>query len=317
MDVLVLAGGLGTRLRPLTEGRAKPLLPILDKTLLERVVESIPEDLVDRVVVAAGYGVEEIIEFSESDVVPYEVLLSVEHEPLGTGGAVAHAVPKLQGEGPVIILNGDLISSVDVKALLQHHFTTGASATLSLWEVEDPSRFGVCDLDDTGMIRRFQEKPERGTEFSNLINAGCSIISRSVLESLPSGKYSMEREIFPSIAESGMMAGLPFKGYFVDAGTPSSFIEASMVCIDNNRFTTGKRADGSWIGPDSVVEGSVESCSIGSNVVVSKNASLRNSVILEGATIGNGANLESCIIGEGAMIPPNAVMVGEIIVKSE
>ena len=130
MDVLVLAGGLGTRLRPLTEGRAKPLLPILDKTLLERVVESIPEDLVDRVVVAAGYGVEEIIEFSESDVVPYEVLLSVEHEPLGTGGAVAHAVPKLQGEGPVIILNGDLISSVDVKALLQHHFTTGASATL-------------------------------------------------------------------------------------------------------------------------------------------------------------------------------------------
>ena len=315
--MLVLAGGLGTRLRPLTEGRAKPLLPILDKTLLERVVESIPEDLVDRVVVAAGYGVEEIIEFSESDVVPYEVLLSVEHKPLGTGGAVAHAVPKLHGEGPVIILNGDLISSVDVKALLQHHFTTGASATLSLWEVEDPSRFGVCDLDDTGMIRRFQEKPERGTEFSNLINAGCSIISRSVLESLPSGKYSMEREIFPSIAESGMMAGLPFKGYFVDAGTPSSFIEASMVCIDNNRFTTGKRADGSWIGPDSVVEGSVESCSIGSNVVVSKNASLRNSVILEGATIGNGANLESCIIGEGAMIPPNTVMVGEIIVKSE
>ena len=317
MDVLVLAGGLGTRLRPLTEGRAKPLLPILDKTLLERVVESVPEDLVDRVVVAAGYGVEEIIEFSESDVVPYEVLLSIENEPLGTGGAVAYAIPKLKGEGPVIILNGDLISSVDVKALLQHHFTTGASATLSLWEVEDPSRFGVCDLDDTGMIRRFQEKPERGTEFSNLINAGCSIISRSVLESLPSGKYSMEREIFPSIAESGMMAGLPFKGYFVDAGTPSSFIEASMVCIDNNRFTTGKRADGSWIGPDSVVEGSVESCSIGSNVVVSKNASLRNSVILEGATIGNGANLESCIIGEGAIIPPNVAMVGEIIVKSE
>ena len=140
MDVLVLAGGLGTRLRPLTEGRAKPLLPILDKTLLERVVESVPEDLVDRVVVAAGYGVEEIIEFSESDAAPYEVLLSIEDEPLGTGGAVAHAIPKLHGEGPVIILNGDLISSVDVKALLQHHFSTGASATLSLWEVDDPSR---------------------------------------------------------------------------------------------------------------------------------------------------------------------------------
>lgn len=317
MDVLVLAGGLGTRLRPLTEGRAKPLLPILDKTLLERVVESVPEDLVDRVVVAAGYGVEEIIEFSESDATPYEVLLSIEDEPLGTGGAVAHAIPKLHGEGPVIILNGDLISSVDVKALLQHHFSTGASATLSLWEVDDPSRFGVCELDQAGMIRRFQEKPDRGTEFSNLINAGCSIISRDVLESLPSGKFSMEREVFPSIAESGMMAGLPFKGYFVDAGTPDSFIDASMVCIDNNRFTTGKTVDGTWIGPDSVIEGSVESCSIGRNAVVSKHASLRNCVILEGAKIGEGANLQNCIIGEGAMIPPNTVMVGEIIAKSE
>lgn len=317
MDVLVLAGGLGTRLRPLTEGRAKPLLPILDKTLLERVVECVPDDLVDRVVVAAGYGVEEIIEFSNSERAPYDVLLSVESEPLGTGGAVAHAIPKLLGEGPVIILNGDLISSVDVKALLHHHNHTGASATLSLWEVEDPSRFGVCDLDEDGMIRRFQEKPEAGTEFSNLINAGCSIISREILESLPSGKFSMEREIFPKIAESGMMAGLSFEGYFVDAGTPKSFIEASMVCIENDRFVSGKSFSGSWFGTNSVCEGSVENCSIGNNVVISKGASLRNSVILEGAIIGIGSNLESCIVGEGSVIPPNSVLVGEVIAKSQ
>ena len=166
MDVLVLAGGLGTRLRPLTEGRAKPLLPILDKTLLERVVESIPEDLVDRVVVVAGYGVEEIIEFSESDVVPYGLALR-RTRTTRNRGSCGTCCSKAPGEGPVIILNGDLISSVDVKALLQHHFTTGASATLSLWEVEDPSRFGVCDLDDTGMIRRFQEKPERNDSFQS------------------------------------------------------------------------------------------------------------------------------------------------------
>ena len=224
MDVLVLAGGLGTRLRPLTEGRAKPLLRILDKTLLERVVECVPEDMVDRVVVAAGYGLKEIVEFSESGSTPYDVILSVESEPLGTGGAVANAIPMLTGTGPVIILNGDLISSVDVRALLSQHQKTGASATLSLWEVEDPSRFGVCDLDDSGMIRRFQEKPERGTEFSNLINAGCSIVERSILNSLPTGRFSMEREIFPGIAESGAMSGLVFQGYFVDAGTPPSFI---------------------------------------------------------------------------------------------
>ena len=313
MDVLVLAGGLGTRLRPLTEGRAKPLLPILDKTLLERVVESVPEDLVDRVVVAAGYGVEEIVEFSESGVSPYEISLSIESEPLGTGGAVAYATPKLSGEGPVIILNGDLISSVDVKALIEHHIKTGASATLSLWEVEDPSRFGVCELDDTGMIRRFQEKPAKGTEFSNLINAGCSILNRDVLKSLPSGKFSMEREIFPRIAESGMMAGLPFEGYFVDAGTPESFIEASKICIENGRFESGNRVQGSWFGTDSVCRGTVENCSVGREAVISKHASLRNSVILEGAIIGEGSDLDSCIIGEGVVVPPNSAMFGEVI----
>ena len=139
MDVLVLAGGLGTRLRPLTEGRAKPLLRILDKTLLERVVECVPEDLVDRVVVAAGYGVDEIVEFSESGSTPYDILLSVESEPLGTGGAVAHAVPKLTGTGPVIILNGDLISSVDVRSLLSHHQKTDASATYRYGRLRIPA----------------------------------------------------------------------------------------------------------------------------------------------------------------------------------
>ena len=313
MDVLVLAGGLGTRLRPLTEGRAKPLLHILDKSLLERVVECVPDDLIDRVVVAAGYGLDEIVEFSESGVAPYEVSLSVESSPLGTGGAVAHAIPKLIGDGPVIILNGDLISSVDVRSLIAHHHKTSAKATLSLWEVEDPSRFGVCDLDDSGMIRRFQEKPEKGTEFSNLINAGCSIIEREVLYSLPNGKFSMEREVFPEIAESGKMAGLAFDGYFVDAGTPSSFIEAARVCIDNNRFSSGHREQGSWFGIGSICEGTVENCSIGTGAMVSEGAIIRDSVILDGAQIGGGAILEGCIVGQGAIVPPNSVMNGILV----
>jgi len=313
MDVLVLAGGLGTRLRPLTEGRAKPLLRILDKTLLERVVECVPEDLVDRVVVAAGYGVDEIVQFSESASAPYDILLSVESEPLGTGGAVAHAVPMLTGTGPVIILNGDLISSVDVRSLLSHHQKTDASATLSLWKVEDPSRFGVCDLDDSGMIRRFQEKPERGKEFSNLINAGCSIVERSILNSLPTGRFSMEREVFPDIAESGSMAGLVFEGYFVDAGTPSSFIQAASACILNNRFSTGRREGNNWFGEGSVSEGLVENCSIGPGATVSHGARLSDSVVLEDAHIGEGVTLNSCIVGRGASVPAYSDVSNKII----
>ncbi len=316
MDVLVLAGGLGTRLRPLTEGRAKPLLRILDKTLLERVVECVPEDLVDRVVVAAGYGLDEIVQFSNSGATSYDIALSIESEPLGTGGAVAHAISKLTGTGPVAILNGDLISSVDVRSLLAHHQKTGAKVTLSLWEVEDPSRFGVCDLDSSGMIRRFQEKPKRGTEFSKLINAGCSILERDVLNSLPDGKFSMEREIFPGIAEAGNMSGLVFEGYFVDAGTPSSFIEAARVCIQNNRFSTGRREGGNWFGVGSVCNGKVENCSIGSEVIISQGAKLSDSVILDGATVGEGANLESCIVGEGFEVLPRSTMVGQVVANS-
>ena len=112
MDVIVLAGGFGTRLRPWTEGRAKPLLPLLDKTLLERVVEVVPSEMVDRVVVAAGYGIDEMESFLAGASLPYETVLSVEDEAMGTGGAVALARQHLSGEGPVLVLNGDLILSL-------------------------------------------------------------------------------------------------------------------------------------------------------------------------------------------------------------
>ena len=242
MEVIVLVGGFGTRLRPWTEERAKPLLPILDKTLLERVIEVVPEDLISRVIIAAGHGVDQIENFFSKNKTNYEVLISVEKEALGTGGAVGLAAKKLNGTGPVLILNGDLISSVNVNELLKHHNDTGARATLSLWEVEDPSRFGVCDLDESGMIRRFQEKPDPGTEFSNLINAGCVIVSRDLINQFSSEKHSMERVVFPPVAKSGEMAGLVFSGYFVDAGTPNSFIEAAQTCIENNRFISGKKS---------------------------------------------------------------------------
>ena len=302
MDVVVLAGGFGTRLRPWTEGRAKPLLPLLDKTLLERVVECVPLEMIDRVVVAAGYGIEEMQRFSDSSELPYEVILSVENEALGTGGAVALARKHLTGSGPILILNGDLVSSVDVTALAKHHSSSGASATLSLWHVEDPSRFGVCELDDSGFIRRFQEKPERGAEFSNLINAGCYLLEREVLDSLSLNHHSMEREIFPSIAESGRMAGLEFEGFFVDAGTPSSFLEAAQVCIDNGRFSTGAIFEDSWFA-DAVIDGDqVSGSAIGSEVKIGKGAILVNCVVLDGAIIGESVHLDRCLIGEGAII---------------
>jgi mannose-1-phosphate guanylyltransferase len=269
------------------------------------------------VVVAAGYGIEEMQRFFDTSELPYEVILSVETEALGTGGAIALARKHLTGSGPILVLNGDLVSSVDVAALAEHHSSTGAAATLSLWPVEDPSRFGVCELNDSGMIRRFQEKPERGTEFSNLINAGCYLLEREVLDSLTLTRHSMEREVFPSIAESGRMAGLEFGGFFVDAGTPPSFLEAAQVCIDNGRFSTGVIIADSWFADAALDAGQVSGSVIGSRVKIGKDANLLNCVVLDGAIIGESVHLDRCLIGEGAIISDGCRLNDKVVGHGE
>lgn len=313
MDVVVLAGGFGTRLRPWTEGRAKPLLPVLDKTLLERVVECVPNELIDRVVIAAGYSITEMEKFFSSSDLPYDVIISVEDNPLGTGGAIAKSLEHLSGDGPVLILNGDLVSSVDVNQLLNYHQEKKASITLSLWHVDDPSRFGVCGLDESGMITRFQEKPEPGTEFSNLINAGCYLIERDVLESLSSKKHSMEREVFPLIADAGKMSGLEFKGYFVDAGTPSSFIDATQVCISNKRYTVGSISNDSWFYDDIISGSIISGSSVSSDVTIGDGCEIVDCVILSGAKIGNGCKLFRCLIGESCIINNHSYISDKVI----
>ena len=313
MDVVVLAGGFGTRLRPWTEGRAKPLLPVLDKTLLERVVECVPNELIDRVVIAAGYSRTEMEKFFSSSDLPYDIIISVEDNPLGTGGAIAKSLEHLTGNGPVLILNGDLVSSVDVNQLLNHHQEKKASITLSLWHVDDPSRFGVCGLDESGMITRFQEKPEPGTEFSNLINAGCYLIERDILESLSSKKHSMEREVFPLIADAGKMSGLEFKGYFVDAGTPSSFIDATQVCISNKRYTVGSISNDSWFYDDIISGSIISGSSVSSDVTIGDGCEIVDCVILSGAKIGNGCKLFRCLIGESCIINNDSNISDKVI----
>jgi mannose-1-phosphate guanylyltransferase len=318
MDVVVLAGGFGTRLSPWTEGRAKPLLPVLDKTLLERVVECVPPELIDRVVIAAGYSIGEMESFFAIKDLPYEVVISIEDEPLGTGGAIAKSLEHLTGTGPVLILNGDLVSSVDVNKLLNFHREKDASITLSLWHVDDPSRFGVCGLENSGIITRFQEKPVSGTEFSNLINAGCYLIERDIIETLSSEKHSMEREVFPLIADTGKMAGLEFNGYFVDAGTPSSFLEATKVCISNKKYSLGIVKGDSWYSDINFSSrSSIQSSSISSNVSIGVNSKIVDCVILSGAKIGDNCSLNRCLVGESSLISDGSKISDKVIGHGE
>ncbi|DAC65303.1 TPA: NDP-sugar synthase, partial [Candidatus Thalassarchaeaceae archaeon] len=286
MDVVVLAGGFGTRLRPWTETIPKPLLPILDKSMIEHVLDVLPESQVDKVLIAAGYGVEQMRKHFEEISLPYEVVIVEETEPLGTGGAIANCREHLSG-GTFCVINGDLITSLKVEEMLEFHKQNGGIATISLWEVEDPSRFGVADYkEDTGKIMRFQEKPAIEDAYSNLINAGTYILEQEIFDFMPDEAHSIERDIYEKIAETGALNGFPFEGMFVDAGTPTSFVEASQACINSGRFATGQVSGDSWIGDGCENFGEAIGSSLGSNVTVGEGSSIQNSVILEGAIIG-------------------------------
>ncbi len=312
MQVVVLAGGFGTRLRPWTNHVAKPLLPLLDRTLLERVVESLPDGLVDEVLVAAGFGIEQMREhFAEIDIA-YPVRIIEEFEPLGTGGAIANCRDHLSGT--FCVMNGDLLSSVNVAEMLDYHRSQGGLATISLWEVEDPTRFGVCDIRDDGRIHRFQEKPSLEEACSNMINAGCYILEPEIFERMPAGFHSMERDVFTPIAAEGLLNGFSFEGHFVDAGTPESWLEAMQVCLAQQRWQSGtSNADGSWLGPYSRVEGEAEASAIGEEVEVEVGASVTGSSVLRGARIGAATNIENCLIGEWANIGEGAQLTGVVV----
>ena len=313
MDVIVLAGGFGTRLRPWTESVPKPLLPILDKSMIEHVLDVLPESQVDRVLIAAGYGVEQMRQHFDGIPLPYEVVIVEEKEPLGTGGAIANCRQYLSG-GTFCVINGDLITSLRVEEMLDFHRINGGIATISLWEVEDPSRFGVADyIEDTGKIMRFQEKPPIEEAYSNLINAGTYLLEHEIFDMMPEGAHSIERDVYEKIAASGILNGFPFEGMFVDAGTPSSFIEASQACISSQRFSSGKIQGNSWYGADSQSSGDALGSSIGPGAIVAEGCIVRNSVILERATIGPGCELDDCLIGKGAIIPSGTTLKTEIV----
>lgn len=309
----MLAGGFGTRLRPWTETIPKPLLPILDKSMIEHVLDVLPESQVDKVLIAAGYGVEQMRKHFEEISLPYEVVIVEETEPLGTGGAIANCREHLSG-GTFCVINGDLITSLKVEEMLEFHKQNGGIATISLWEVEDPSRFGVADYkEDTGKIMRFQEKPAIEDAYSNLINAGTYILEQEIFDFMPDEAHSIERDIYEKIAETGALNGFPFEGMFVDAGTPTSFVEASQACINSGRFAIGQVSGDSWIGNGCENFGEVIGSSLGSNVTVGEGSSIHNSVILEGAIIGSNCQLHGCLIGKGAEVNNGSNLNSEIV----
>ena len=325
MQVVVLAGGFGTRLRPWTYEIPKPILPMLDKTLLEHVVEVVPSDKVDEVVVAGGYKVDDIESYFRKADVSYDVRIVRETEPLGTGGALGNCRDVVSGQ--FVCLNGDIVSSLDMQVGLDLHQKNGGIGTLALWEVEDPTRFGIVGLDDEQRITQFKEKPAPEEVFSNLINAGSYLFEEDIFDYIPLGRSSLEREVFPVLAEEQKLNGFSFDGYFIDAGTPKSWSLGVEASIAHQRWKGGKRIDSNWHADDSVsiqgdsnVENSMLStgaaimsaqlfkCSLLSNVQVGTNSKLNETLVGRNSTIGKNCTLDNVVVDHDSIVPDNTVL---------
>lgn len=332
MKAVVLVGGFGTRLRPLTLTVPKNLVPVAGLPLIERVVGWLGSHGVDEVVLAMGYKPDAFYKaFPDGTAASIPLRYVVEPEPLDTGGAIGFAAREAGIKSTFIVANGDVLTDIDITTQLAFHRRSGAEGTIALTPVEDPSRFGVVPTDHQGRVQAFIEKPDRDKAPTDLINAGTYILEPSVLDRIPCGqRVSVERKVFPEMASEGRLFALPHLCYWLDVGVPVSYLQGTRDLIDGTR--TGQPVlganytEGVWHLEALPVEGKIEGpaligrnvriaaganvagSTVGDHVKIEEGALVRDAIVLDGARIGAGARIERSIISPGAVIGTGAVI---------
>lgn len=301
----MLVGGFGTRLRPLTRTTPKQMLPVVDRPMIERVVAGLGAAGVTEVVLSLGYRPDAFLAAYPDDMCAgVRLSYAVEAEPLDTAGAVRFAATQAGIDDTFLVLNGDVLTDLDVAALCDLHRSTGAQGTIALTRADDPSRFGVVPIDEQGRVVDFVEKPPPGTAPTDWINAGTYVLEPSVLERIPDGRrVSIERETFPAMVADGSLFALQSDAYWVDAGTPATYLQVQLDLIDGVRGGV-ERA----VAPDAIVpfDCDVDHSVIMSGVSIEPSAIVHDSIVMPGAVIGNAAVLEGSIVGPGAVIGDRA-----------
>ncbi len=313
MKAVVLVGGFGTRLRPLTATTPKQMLSVVDRPMIEYVISTLKRGGVSDVTLALGYK-EDLFRAAYPDAVCGGVSLSyaVEPEPLDTAGAVRFAADAVGIDETFLVVNGDVLTDFDVRALWGRHHQIGAQATIALTRVEDPSRFGVVPTDAQGKVLGFVEKPSRDEAPTNWINAGIYVLEPEILGRIASGRrVSIEREVFPAVvAQSGLWA-VKSDAYWIDIGTPSTYVQAQLDLIDGVRGTAMVAVSAeARVDDDAEVERSV----VMAGATVAAGAVVRDSIIMEGAVIAADALVDGSVIGPGAHIGKGAKVTGMSIV---
>lgn len=339
MNALVLVGGMGTRLRPLTNDIPKPMLPIIERPMIFEIVEWLGRYGVSKVVFALGHQSDVFsAAFADGIWAGIEIVTATEPEPRDTAGAIAFAADVAGVSGKrLLVVNGDILTDLDLSELIAFHEAHGKSATIALTAVKDPSAFGVVPTDEAGRVLAFIEKPKIEEAPTNLINAGTYVLEPSVLALIRrDGRVSIEREIFPELVEMGDLFAMSSSSYWLDTGTPERYLQAQhdvlaglrsqVVLPECIELTPGVHVavdascDGTVIGPSFIASRAmiapsafIEHSVIGRDVQVEADARVIGSMVLPGAMIGVNVSLSDCIVGPGAVVGEGAQLCNSII----
>ncbi len=303
MRAVVLVGGEGTRLRPLTLTRPKPMLPVGGIPMLTRKLAHLAEHGVTEAVLSLGYRPDAFLAaFPTGEAGGVRLHYAVEPSPLDTAGAIRFAAESagfLDGDEPIIAVNGDVLTTLDLTAQVAFHHAMGARATIALTRVEDPSAFGVVPCHPDGRVIAFVEKPKREEAPTDWINGGTYVLDPSVIRGIPADtRISIERVVFPELVAEGSLFAIHADNPWIDAGIPSTYLQANLDAIDATVGGAGIVHASAQISPSAVVERS----SIGEACVIGEGAVVRRSVLLDGVIVERDAVVEDSMLGEGCRI---------------
>ena len=330
MQALILAGGEGTRLRPITSTMPKPVVPLANRPHLELMIEWLRGHGVDDVILSCGFLADGVrLVLGEGERLGVRIRYVEEPEPLGTGGALAFAGDLLDER--FFMLNGDVLTDIDLTAQLAQHEATGARATIALIGVDDPSAYGLVRRNADHSVSEFLEKPSPDEIDTNLINAGAYILDRSVLETMPPPprNVSIEREVFPKLVDNGLF-GFEARGYWIDIGTPERYLQATFdilvgnvrtevgAALDEGRgiVAEGATIDGRAVAPALIGAGSTVAATatvggtavLGRNVTVGPGSHIEDAVLLDGVSVGSFTRIRSSIVGPSAQVGDHCVV---------
>ncbi|MBI4592961.1 MAG: NDP-sugar synthase [Candidatus Rokubacteria bacterium] len=339
---MILAGGQGTRLRPLTLARAKPVVPLLNRPFLAYQLALLCAHGVLDVILSCAYRVEDVRDALGDETFGVRLRYVVEREPLGTGGGVRNAADIARGT--VWVLNGDVLTDADLTAMRRVHEERQARATILLTRVSDPRQYGLVEMEADGRVRRFREKPAADESITaDTVNAGVYLIDAELLRRMPTDRpVSIEREFFPGLIADGLACfGWLATAYWRDIGSPAAYHAAQMDLLDGRVLTPlsppGEPCNGAWVAPGGSVAADaaiVPPAVVGSGVTlgpgarvgpravvgaqttVAAGARVEDAVLWERVAVGPGAVLRGCVVGADAWIGAGAVVGADVVLES-